>query len=316
MKKIGITGGTGFVGRHLTALLIRKGYEVVIFTTSGVKRRKKQYISYAHWDPGKGECDINALKSIDVMVNLAGAGIADKRWREKRKKEIVDSRVISTGFLVNMLNAHASSCKTFITSSATGFYGPDSHYSSLFTETASPFNDFLGDTCRQWEAASEGISAGIRRVVLRFGIVLSKDGGAFQQFENPMSMGVLPILGSGGQVISWIEMHDLVRLILFAIEHEEMTGIYNAVAPGHVSSRKLMHTIAAEKGGIKIPFHVPSALLKILLGEMSIEVLKSCTVSAEKIINTGFVFEHPDIEGAVKAILKPVFAKRPNLHYN
>ena len=152
--------------------------------------------------------------------------------------------------------------------------------------------------------------------MLRFGIVLSKDGGAFQQFENPMSMGVLPILGSGGQVISWIEMHDLVRLILFAIEHEEMTGIYNAVAPGHVSSRKLMHTIAAEKGGIKIPFHVPSALLKILLGEMSIEVLKSCTVSAEKIINTGFVFEHPDIEGAVKAILKPVFAKRPNLHYN
>ena len=305
MKKIGITGGTGFVGRNLTALLIRKGYEVVIFTThnANTRGRHKQHISYSYWDPEKEECDINALKSLDAMVNLAGAGIADKRWKEKRKKEIVDSRIKSTKFLVSMLNAHAPACKTFITASATGFYGPDSHYSSSFTETAPPFNDFLGNTCKQWEAASEDISDTKRRVVLRFGIVLSKGGGAFQQFVNPMSMGVLPILGSGGQVVSWIEMHDLVRLILFSLEHEQVKGIYNAVAPGHVSNRKLMNTIAAQKGGIKIPFHVPSALLKVLLGEMSIEVLKSCTVSADKIINAGFIFDHPDIESAVKAIL-------------
>jgi uncharacterized protein (TIGR01777 family) len=156
----------------------------------------------------------------------------------------------------------------------------------------------------QWEAASESIPGSIRRVVLRFGIVLSKGGGAFQQFVNPMSMGVLPILGSGGQVVSWIEMHDLVRMILFAIEYQEVSGIYNAVAPGHVSHRQLMNTIASQKGGVKIPFHVPAVLLKILLGEMSIEVLKSCTVSADKIIDTGFVFDHPDIESAVRVILE------------
>jgi len=304
MKKIGITGGTGFVGRHLTALLIRNGYEVVVFTTGGIKKRKKQHISYSHWDPDKEECDVDIIKNIDTVVHLAGAGLADRRWKEQRKKEIISSRVKSTAFLVSVLNAHGISCKTLIAASAIGFYGPDSHYSSLFMEADPPFNDFLGNACKEWEAASESLSANIRRVVLRFGIVLGKGGGAMLQFTNPMSMGVMPILGSGGQVVSWIGIHDLVRLIQFTIEHDELSGIYNAVAPGHISHRQMMHTIAAEMGGVKIPVHVPSVLLKILLGEMSTEVLKSCTVSADKIINAGFVFDHPDIVSAVKAILK------------
>ncbi len=305
MKKVGITGGTGFVGRHLTALLIRKGYEVVVFTTGVAKRRKKQHISYAHWNPENGACDLAAIKSVDVMVNLAGEGIADKRWKPKRKKAIRESRVKSTDFLVDHLNAYAPDCKTFITASATGFYGADSHYSNSFVEDAAPATDFLGETCRQWEAASEKINNDIRRVVLRFGIVLGKGSGAFPQLSNPMVYGISPILGSGGQVVSWIEIHDLARLILFAIEHTEVTGIYNAVAPGHVSHQQLMRTIASAKHGIRIPVHVPSVLLKILLGELSTEVLKSCTVSADKVLATGFVFDHPEIEGAVKAILRP-----------
>ncbi len=305
MKRIGITGGTGFVGRNLTALLIRKGYEVVVFTTRVGKQRKKQHIQYAHWNPENGACDLAAIKSLDVMVNLAGEGIADKRWREKRKKEIRDSRVKSTDFLVSHLNAYAPDCKALITASAIGFYGSDNHYSESFSETSSPATDFLGETCRQWEASSEKLSADKRRVVLRFGIVLGKGSGAFPQLANPLSYGIAPILGSGGQVVSWIEIHDLARLILYAIEHTGLAGIYNAVAPGHVSHRQLMHTIAEVKGGVKIPLHVPSALLKILLGEMSSEVLKSCTVSAEKILNAGFVFDHPDIDSAVRAILHP-----------
>ncbi len=306
MKRVGITGGTGFVGRHLTALLIRKGYEVVVFTTRVAKKKAKKHIAYAHWNPKTGACDLNAIKSVDVIVNLAGEGIADKRWREKRKNEIRDSRVKTTDFLVTHINEYAPACKTLITASATGFYGADNHYSESFTEMAPPATDFLGETCRQWELASEKLNKGVRRVVLRFGIVLGKESGAFPQLANPMSYGVAPVLGSGGQVVSWIEIHDLALLILFAIEHEELAGIYNAVAPGHVSHRQMMHTIAEVKGGIKIPVHVPSALLKILLGALSTEVLKSCTVSSDKITNAGFVFEHPDIESAVKAILRPI----------
>ena len=304
MKTIGITGGTGFIGRHLTAHLIRQGYQVVVFTTRVAKKRAKQHITYSHWDPVRGTCDIIPLEQIDAMVNLAGVGIADKRWRKKQKEAIVDSRVNSTQFLTDTINTYAPSCKTLVTASATGFYGPDSHYSSSFTEEAPAYNDFLGNTCRRWEHASEHIDPAKRRVVLRFGIVLSKDGGAFQQLANPVSYGVLPILGSGGQVVSWIEMHDLVRLILYAIEHPQVEGIYNAVAPGHVSHRQMMRVIGEEKGGFKIPFHVPSALLKVLLGEVSVEVLKSCTASADKILATGFTFDHPDIENAIRTIMK------------
>ena len=309
MKKVGITGGTGFIGRHLTALLIRKGYEVVVFTTGVAKRRKKQHISYAHWNPENGACDLAAIKSVDIMVNLAGEGIAEHRWSERRKKAIRDSRVRSTSFLVAHLNAYAPNCKALITASATGFYGADNHYSEPFTETAPAATDFLGETCRQWEEASEKLNNNMRRVVLRFGIVLGKGNGAFPQLSNPMVYGISPILGSGGQMVSWIEVHDLVRLMLFAIEHVELAGIYNAVAPEHIPHRQLMNTIASVKHGIRIPVHVPSVLLKILLGEMSTEVLKSCTVSADKVLATGFVFDHPDIEGAVKSILRPI-AKR------
>ncbi len=306
MKIVGITGGTGFIGRNLTALLIRKGYDVVVFTTGVAKRRKKQHISYAHWNPENGACDLAAMKGVDVMVNLAGEGIADRRWNAKRKKEIRDSRVKSTNFLVAHLNAYAPNCKTFITASATGFYGADNHYSDSFSETAPAATDFLGETCRQWEEASEKLNKNIRRVVLRFGIVLGKGSGAFPQLANPTIYGISPILGSGGQVVSWIEIHDLARLLLFSIEHPEVAGIYNAVAPGHVPHRELMRTIASMKRGTRIPVHVPSALLKILLGEMSTEVLKSCTVSADKIVAAGFVFEHPDIESAVKAIVHSI----------
>ncbi len=305
MKTIGITGGTGFVGRHLTTLLINKGYNVVIFTRNAPKDRINQQLTYAHWDADKRECDINALKELQAVVHLAGAGIADKRWTEKRKKAIFDSRVTGTDFLVSQLKDYAPGCKTFIAASATGFYGPDQEEKIPFTETALPYNDFLGNTCKQWEMASQKASEFARTVILRFGIVLGKESGAFPQFAKPVSFGIMPVLGSGNQRVSWIAVNDLARLVVFALEHDRMTGVFNAVAPNPVSHRLLMSVIAKEKGGLKIPVPVPAFLLKILLGEMSAEVLKSCTVSAQKTMDTGFTFQHPDISSAVKTILNP-----------
>jgi uncharacterized protein (TIGR01777 family) len=302
MKTIGITGGSGFVGSHLTVLLVSKRYEVVIFSRDTAKDPGKM-VTYAHWDAERGECDVNALKKVDAVVNLAGAGIADERWSEKRKREIVNSRVKGTNFLVSQLKQYAPGCKTFVAASAMGYYGPDSEDAIPFTETSPPGEDFLGDTCRQWEGASQKASEFARTVILRFGIVLGKESGAFPKFAKPMSFGIAPVLGSGKQVMSWIEINDLARLILFALEHEEISGVYNAVSPNPVTCRELMKTIALVKGGIKIPVTIPVFLLKIALGEMSSEVLKSCTVSAQKILSTGFIFDHPGIQGAVKAIL-------------
>lgn len=306
MKTIGITGGTGFVGKHLTGLLIQKGYKVIIFTTRVATKPAQDHISYAHWNPMKGAFDINALKEVDAVVHLAGTGIADKRWTEKRKKEIVDSRVVGTSFLVAQLKNFGTKCKTLIAASATGYYGKDGD-KIPFHEDALPANDFLGNTCLKWEQCSSAANTFLRTVILRLGIVLGKDAGAFHEFARPMSFGIMPILGKGTQVVSWIEVDDLARLILFALEHEEIAGVYNAVAPAPVPHRQLMQTIAKTKGGIKIPIPVPEFALRTLYGELSGEVLKSCTVSAEKTMSTGFQYNYPDIGRATSAILgKPL----------
>ena len=292
MNTIGITGGTGFVGQQLKTLLVSSGYRVIIFTTGKPPRQTEDLVCYAHWHPYKEAIDTAALSQINAMVHLAGAGIADKRWKKQRKIELEVSR----------LKEYATNCTTLISASATGFYGPDNGVKP-FTESDPPCHDFLGHICSQWEAEAHKAGSFLRTVILRFGIVLGRESGAFPQLTQTIPFGIMPILGSGGQMVSWIEIHDLTRLILFALQHHQVRGIYNAVAPHAASHAQLMHTIAKTMGGFKLPVHVPSALLKILLGEMSTEVLKGCTVSAHKIMDAGFTFRHPELAGAVKAIL-------------
>ena len=303
MKTIGITGGTGLIGKHLSSLLVNHGYKVIIFTRSPSKYTSKQPVTYARWDQSSNACDIAAIKSLSAMVHLAGAGVADKRWTKKRKDEIRHSRVNGTRFIISILKEHGNHCKTFVTASATGYYGPDHSPVVPFTETAQAHEDFLGTTCMQWENESHKAEAFARTVVLRFGIALAKESGAFPEFAKPLSLGVMPILGGGKQVISWIEADDLARMILFAIEHENVSGTYNAVAPKPVTQKDLMKTIAATKGGLAIPVPAPAFLLRAILGEMSTEVLKSCTVTSQKVIEAGFKFNHTEIGSAVKAIL-------------
>lgn len=304
MKTIGITGGTGLVGRHLSKLLAEGGYNIIVFTRSPEKKRK--YIkntTYAKWDPNKQEIDSASLAKLHAIVHLAGANIADKRWTEQRKITIVDSRVNSTTFLVEQLKAHATDCQTFISASAIGYYGPDRANKEPFNEQDEHSNDFLGRTCLKWEEASQDIESGMRRVIMRFGIVLAKEEGAFHEFVKPMKFGIKPILGSGEQTVSWIHINDLSRMLRFAIERIEVSGTYNAVAPKPVSHTELMSTIADHKKGIHIPIPVPSFALKLTLGEMSVEILKSCTVSADKITAKGFRFDHVYVDSAVKHLL-------------
>lgn len=304
MKTIGITGGTGFIGRHLTKLLTDRGDKVVIFTRHPVNKKETYRVSYAYWDPDKSRCDIDALSTVNAMVHLAGAGIADKRWTIERKKEIVTSRTKGTRFLVGQLKIHGRACNTLVTASATGYYGPDRPGLIPYKEDAPSYNDFLSKTCVRWEDESKKAADLLRTVTLRFGVVLGKEGGAFPQFARPIDFGVMPVLGSGSQAVSWIHVSDLCKMILYAIDQSHVKGIYNAVAPEPVTNKKLMRTIAGVKGGIKIPVPVPAFALKLLLGEMSEEVLKSCTVAADKIQQAGFVFQYPNIKEAVKAILK------------
>lgn len=302
MATILITGGTGMIGTALTKALVQKNHEVIIFSRHKKKSLQKN-ISYALWDVDNQTIDEEAIKSCDYIVHLAGANVAEKRWTKKRKKEIVDSRVDSGRLLVKALKETPNKIKAVVSSSAIGYYGPDPKTPNpkSFVETDPPFSDFLATTVVQWENAMKPVEElGKRLVFFRTGIVLSNEGGAYKEFKKPLKFGVASILGSGKQVVSWIHIDDLVRLYIEAIDSEKWNGIYNAVSPNPVSNQQLIKEIAKQTKGIHITAKVPSFALKIILGEMSIEVLKSTTVSSEKIQEQGFQFLFPTIQDTVK----------------
>ena len=308
MSVILITGGTGLIGSALSKLLLEKGYEVIILSrgTNVVKQIVKERLSYAAWDPGKQTISIDAVQKADYIIHLAGAGIADKRWTGKRKKQIIESRTKSSDLLVKTLKENNNRVKAVISASVIGWYGEDPVIPNAhpFTETDPPGQDFLGETCRQWEERIEPVARlGKRLVIVRTGIVLSTAGGALNEFLKPLRFGIATILGNGKQSISWIHIDDLCRIYLQATEEENLEGVYNAVAPKPVTNKGLTLLLAkAVKNKFYIALYIPSIILKIVLGGLSIEVLKSATVSAGKIRNTGFNFIYPSIEAAINQL--------------
>ncbi|MDB5210954.1 MAG: hypothetical protein JWQ30_1781 [Sediminibacterium sp.] len=304
-----ITGGTGLVGMRLTKLLTEKGYAVTILTRDASEvKQKLTGVSYANWDIHKQTIDQDAIAKADHIIHLAGAGVADKRWSDKRKQEIVNSRTQSSALIVKALKEIPNNVKTVVSASAIGWYGADTPVSKQngFTEDANADTAFLGQTCRLWEESIQPVEQlGKRLVKLRTGIVLSADGGALAKFKKPLKGFVAAILGDGKQVISWIHIDDLCRIYIAAIENETMSGAYNAVAPKPVTNKELTLSLARKMRDIFfIPIHIPSFALKIALGEMSIEVLKSATVSSQKIQSTGFAFSYPTIEEALAELIK------------
>jgi uncharacterized protein len=305
MKHVLITGGTGTIGKALSQKLRAKGYRVMIMSRSG--RGEDPNITYYSWDLNKMQIDRAAIEKADYIIHLAGAGVADKRWTAKRKEEIVSSRVESSRLLVQALSTIPNKIKAVVSASAIGWYGPDNKQldQNGFIETDSPYPDFLGDTCKKWEDSVEGVKQlGIRLVKLRTGIVLSNAGGAFKAFKNPLQYRLATILGTGKQIISWIHMDDLCNQYITAIENEKWDGVYNAVAPNPITNKTLITSMAKYLlGNFFLAIPVPAFLLKLILGEMSIEVLKSTTVSAQKIIQAGYTFIYPTIDHAMDALL-------------
>ncbi len=306
MATVLITGGTGLVGKYLCNALVQRGYKVIILTRSIAVQKQQGNISYALWDIKKRQIDAGAVKQADYIVHLAGAGVIDKKWTESYKKEIADSRTESSRLIVDALKNNNNQVKAIVSASAIGWYGPDTGHANTFIETDAADKSFLGQTCKLWEESVEPVvSLGKRLVKLRIGIVLGKDGGALAEFKKPIRFGVASILGSGKQIVSWIHIEDLCCLFIYAIENENLQGSYNAVAPNPVSNKILTLSLAkVMKGKFFIPVHVPAFILKLMLGQRSIEVLKSTTVSSKKIQVAGFNFNYTNIEAALNDLVK------------
>lgn len=299
-KNILITGGSGLLGTRLTEMLMQKGYQV-----SHLSRRSAEgpVLTY-QWNVKRKTIDEKALVETDAIIHLAGAGIADKRWNETRKKEILESRTMSTALLFQALKEKPHRVKTFISASAIGYYGfGDSD--QMFTEQDGPANDFLALVVKQWEdSVSKVEQLGIRVAKIRIGILLSKRGGALAEMVKPIKWGVGSPLGSGKQYLSWIHIDDVCRLFIKALEDESMSETYNAVTSHPVTNQDLTKAIAEVLGKPLWLPNVPGFVLKLMLGDMADLVLKGSKVSAEKIQNKGFKFLYPDLPGALEQLLK------------
>jgi len=292
-----LTGGTGAIGRHLTDGLLEKGYRVSHLSRSpGKDARVKTFL----WNITKGEIDAHCIGGVDTIVHLAGAGIAEKRWTEKRKKVLIESRAKSIGLIYDLLRQKTHQVKSVISASAIGYYSDRGD--DLMTEDTPPSNDFLARCCMEWElAVDKGKELGMRVAKLRTGVVLER-GGALSAMDKPIKLGLGSPIGTGKQWIPWIHLHDVVAIYLLVIEKQELEGVYNMVAPNPVTNKQLTQTVA---GLLHKPLwlpNVPAWVLKLALGEMSTIVLGSTKVSAQKIQGAGFVFKFPRFEGALRNI--------------
>jgi len=303
MATILITGGTGFIGRHLSMKLKEKGYNVLLLSRNSSRGNRH---SVYNWNPDKNEVENEAIERADFIIHLAGAGIGDKRWTKKRKELIISSRIKTCELLFKKVQESGTELKAFISASGVGWYGAETS-ERIFNETDQPGGDFIGDVCRQWEKSADRFQeSGIRTVKIRTGIVLAKKGGALGRMILTVKLGIGSAIGSGRQYNPWIHLEDLCNIYIRAIEDKSMSGSWNAVAPEYITNKEFMRTLARV---LQKPFFfpaVPSFVIRLIFGRMSGILLYGSRVSADKILSAGYKFKFPDLENA----LKDLFTKR------
>lgn len=298
MPRAVITGGTGLIGSHLSKLLAGKGWQVVHLTRG--ERQDTEYLSF-RWDPGRGYCDPDLFAEGDAIIHLAGSNIGAGRWSKARRKEIISSRTVTAELLHRMTVGSGISPSVYITASGINYYGSEIT-ERIFTESDPPAGDFLGETCRLWEAAADPFAdAGVRTVKLRTAVVMASSGSALNRMTAPTRAGLVVRLGPGHQYFPWIHIDDLCGVYHKALTDTSMSGPYNAVAPQHVTHDMLMREVARQKGLPVFMPHVPAWLLNMVLGDMSVLLTSGSRISGERLSATGFQFRYTDISSALRA---------------
>lgn len=299
--KVLITGATGLIGTELVSLLLQNGISVNYLTTSKKKIVNELNYNGFYWSPEQGLIDENCLMGVDSIINLAGANIA-KRWTNSYKQEIIESRLLSSALLFKALKNNPNQVKQIVTASGTSIY-PNSD-TIIYDENSSQVNDsFLGNVVVKWEESTDKFSSlGLKVCKLRTGIVLSNKGGALVEMLKTIKLGLGSAFGSGKQIQSWIHIHDIAALYLFAIKND-LEGVYNAVSLNPVTNQELTYTIAKVlKKPLFMP-NIPKFVMKLMLGEMHELLFENRNLSAKKIEEKGFEFKYKTIDKALINIL-------------
>ncbi len=299
--KVLITGATGLIGTELVSLLLQNGISVNYLTTSKKKIVNELNFNGFYWSPEQGLIDENCLMGVDSIINLAGANIA-KRWTNSYKQEIIESRLLSSALLFKALKNNPNQVKQIVTASGTSIY-PNSD-TIIYDENSTQVNDsFLGNVVVKWEESTDKFaSLGLKVCKLRTGIVLSSKGGALVEMLKTIKLGLGSAFGSGKQIQSWIHIHDIASLYLFAIKND-LEGVYNAVSPNPVTNQELTFTIAKVlKKPLFMP-NIPKFVMKLMLGEMHELLFENRNLSAKKIEERDFEFKYKKIDKALINIL-------------
>jgi len=297
-EKVLIAGGSGLVGKRLSQLLHADGYSVSILSRVAMQQTDVESI---YWNPAKGEISKTAFDT-DHLINLAGAGIADKPWTKSRKKALVDSRIVSANFLFDQFKQEGVQLKSYQGASAIGYYGDGGD--TLQKESDLPaYQSFMTGLCADWEEAHLKFDAIADQVsILRIGIVLSTKGGAYQKMRLPFKFGLGTYFGSGSQYYSWIHIDDLARMFIYLLQEGHKTSIYNAVSPEPVTNKQLIKSIKNALALKAIIQAAPAAIIKMTMGQLSKVILNSNRVSSKKIEDAGFNFNFPEIEKTIQDI--------------
>jgi uncharacterized protein (TIGR01777 family) len=301
--KVFITGGTGFVGKTLTEKLLREGHEVTLLTRS-VKNQPAaaQGVSYLEGDPTQKGPWQEKVAGQDVLINLAGASIF-RRWSDAAKKLIWESRIETTRNLVEALSVRKDKETHLFSTSAVGYYG---FYEDEVLDESSPSGEgFLADLSREWESAAlKAEEHGAHVILMRFGIVLGRRGGALQQMITPFKWWMGSPLGSGNQWFSWVHEQDLVDIFLYLIKEKKISGAVNCTAPNPVTNRELTKVIGEVLGKPTFMPAVPGFVMSLILGEFGSVLLKGQRVVPKNLLESGFRFSFPDLRSALKDLLK------------
>lgn len=300
MSNILIAGGTGLLGMRLSHLLKEKGHQV--FHLSRKQNLNATFPAY-QWDLEKQFIDPAVMEKAEVIINLAGAGVADARWTDARKQLIIDSRVDSALLLKSFIENKKTPARTYISASAVGYYG--NRGNQLLKETDPPGEEgFLAESVIAWEKAIDQVAeTGIRTVAFRIGIVLSTKGGALEKMLLPFNFFNGTYFGDGSMYYSWIHIDDIANMFIEAVDNEAYSGYYNGVGPHPATNKEIILACKKALGKPAIILPAPAIVLRTAMGEMADMILDSTRVSSEKIERAGFRFQFPELMPAIKDLL-------------